>query len=294
MRIIIYFIECKYMAWYSKYLAVFEKNDTLISPTIQDEIQRKLQGFICESPLVSVVIIAHNEDKHLWGCLWSLADNICDFPVEIIGIDNLSTDRTGEIFRESGIRHFTEEQKGPGHARQCGLNHARGKYYICIDADTLYPPRYIQTLTRQLSKKGIAGAYALWSFIPSQQYTRTSLFFYETLRDIHLRIQSVQRPELCVRGMVFGFNTEYGRKIGFRTDIIRGEDGSLALGLKTFGKLKRIGSRKARAITCTSTLSADGTLIDSLKARLKKHTKGIISYFTPKSVYKDEDSNLLK
>ena len=41
-----------------------------------------------------------------------------------------------------------------------------------------------------------------------------------------------------VRGMVFAFQTDTAHKVGFRTDIIRGEDGSLALGLKKYGKIK--------------------------------------------------------
>lgn len=94
--------------------------------------------------------------------------------------------------------------------------------------------------------------------------------------------------------MVFGFNTAYGRQIGFRTDIIRGEDGSLALELKQLGKLKFITARKARAITSTSTLSADGSLLQSLKVRLKKHLKSFTGYFISKNEYKDEDSNLLE
>ena len=36
--------------------------------------------------------------------------------------------------------------------------------------------------------------------------------------------------------MAFSFNTEIGRRFGFRTDIIRGEDGSLALAMKPYGK----------------------------------------------------------
>lgn len=281
------------MKWYQKYLTVFEKNLTEIPQSVQQEISNKLQNFISDNPLVSVVVIAHNEEKRLWGCLWSLADNLCDFPVEIIGVDNLSDDHTAAIFRQSGVRFFEEPKKGPGHARQCGLDQAKGKYYICIDADTLYPPRYIQTLVRQLERKGVAGVYALWSFLPGEKYSRRKLWVYETLRDLHLKIQSFRRPELSVRGMVFGFNTGYAKQIGFRTDIIRGEDGSMALGLKKYGKLKFINSRKARAITSTGTLSADGSLLQSLKVRIQKHLKSFTGYFVSKNEYKDEDSNLL-
>jgi len=114
------------------------------------------------------------------------------------------------------------------------------------------------------------------------------------LRDLHLRIQSIQRPELCVRGMTFGFNTELGRKFGFRTDIIRGEDGSLALAMKPYGKLVFIHSGKARVMTGYGTLNNDGSLFNSFKTRLVKAFKGAGSMFTRKNEYKDEDNNLIK
>ena len=51
-----------------------------------------------------------------------------------------------------------------------GLNHARGKYHLCIDADTLYPPQYISTMIKVLQDKEVAGAYALWSFLPNEHH----------------------------------------------------------------------------------------------------------------------------
>ena len=129
-----------------------------------------------------------------------------------------------------------------------------------------------------------------------EQHSKAGLFFYELLRDIYLKFQSFKRPELCVRGMVFGFNTEMGRKIGFRTDIIRGEDGSLALALKQYGKLVFITNRKARALTSNGTLNADGSFFKSFFKRLIKATKSLKAIFKKASVtdYKDEDSNLIK
>lgn len=118
--------------------------------------------------------------------------------------------------------------------------------------------------------------------------------FYEKLRDVYFNIQHLRRPELNVRGMVFAFQTDTAHKVGFRTDIIRGEDGSLALGLKKYGKIKFVRSRKARAVTGYGTISADGSLFNSFWKRTVKGINNFTSLFHYKEKYEDEDSNLIK
>lgn len=282
------------MAWYKKYLSVYEHPfENAPARTIQ-EIKDKLQ--VCQSgtPQVSVVLIAHNEASRVLACLWSLSENKCCYPMEIIGVNNNSTDHTEKVFQAVGLTYFNESQKGPGHARSCGQAHSRGKYCICIDCDTMYPPRYIETMVKALEKPGTVAAYSLWSYIPDKEHPWLGIKLYEFMRDTHLLIQSFKRPELCVRGMVFAYHLEQGRQVGYRTDIIRGEDGSLALGLKPYGKLRFIRKRKARAVTGYGTLSADGSFFNSFKKRLFKYLKGMGSYFTTKTEYKDEDSNMIK
>lgn len=283
------------MKWYRKYLPVYEKPYQETAGRIIDEIKEKINRINrTETPLVSVVAIAHNEEKHLTGCLWSICDNITEFPFELLVVDNGSTDGTAALLSRLGVRRVEEIRKGPGFARQRGLDEARGKYHLCIDADTLYPPRYIQTLTSRLMKKNTAAVFGLWSFIPDDKHSRTGLFFYESLRDIHLKIQYVKRPELCVRGMSFGFPTLTARKYGFRTDIIRGEDGSLALNLKKDGKLEFLTGRKVRVYTGNGTLNAEGSLFENFKNRVLKALKLSKFLYTKQDVYHDDDSNLIK
>ena len=95
--------------------------------------------------------------------------------------------------------------------------------------------------------------------------------------------------------MVFAYKTEYGRKVGYRVELKRGEDGSMALGLKKYGKIKLITSRKARAVTASNTLNADGSLFNSFKVRVLKGLKNINFFFTRQTMpSKDEESNLIK
>lgn len=282
------------MSWYSKYISVFEKPLIDIPENIILEIKDKLYSMNSGNPLVSVIAIAHNEETRILSCLWSLCENICSFPIEIIVINNNSTDGTTDVLNRLGVTWYNETQKGPGYARQCGLDHAKGKYHICIDSDTMYPPHYIQTMVEQLQKPNVSCVFSLWSFVPDKEHSKVGLFIYETLRDIYLKIQSIKRPELCVRGMVLAFNTEMAREYGFRTDIIRGEDGSLAYALKQKGKLIFLFNRKARAITANNTLNIDGSFLKSFIKRLFLAIKKSSSLLTKKDNYKDEDSNLIK
>ena len=107
-------------------------------------------------------------------------------------------------------------------------------------------------------------------------------------------MQSFKRPELSVRGLVFAYRTDYACQIGIRTDIRRGEDGSLALGLKKYGKIAFVRKRKARAVTGYGTISADGSLLNSFKTRIVKALKEMGGLFYKKEVYEDKDNNLIK
>jgi len=70
-------------------------------------------------------------------------------------VDNESKDRTAEIYEACGVPYFTETQHSCGFARLCGLNHARGKYHINIDSDTMYPAKYVETMVDALEKPGV-------------------------------------------------------------------------------------------------------------------------------------------
>lgn len=283
------------MSWYTKYLKYFEKPYDSVPEATIEEVRRNFKRFeTTEPPMASIAIAARNEETRLFSCLWSLSESICSYPIEFIGVDNVSTDRTAEIYDAVGVKHYTEEQKSCGYARRCGLQHSRGKYFFGIDSDTIYPPRYIETMIKELEKPGVVAVSAMYNFIPDKNHSRLGLKIYQTIRDMNSRMLSVKRPELCVRGAVFAYRAEYGKEIGYRVELIRGEDGAMAMGLKKYGKISFILKRKIRAITATNTISNDGSLFNTFKVRVVRHLKDAAMYFTRKSHYKDEESNLIE
>lgn len=282
------------MKWYSKFMDVYGKSPEDISPALFEQISGNMAKLQSDAPLVTVAVIAHNEEKRLAACLWSLSEQKCDFPIEIVGVDNNSSDRTAEVYAKCGISSLPETRQSPGWARTKGLENARGKYTVTIDSDTIYPPLYVQTLTGQLMKKGVVAVGSFWSYYPDKDHSRFSLALYESVRDIYLWLLHFNRPELAVRGMVFGHDTELARKVGIRTDIIRGEDGSLALGLKQFGKIKFVHSRKARPVTGYGTMGKDGSIFSRFIQVARMRLKGIFMIFTKKDRYEDNPDNLIE
>lgn len=283
------------MSWYKKYNEIYNKSIDEIPEEVFQKVQNSLSKIQSKEPLVTIAIIAYNEEKNLTSCLWSLSEMKCDFPIELIGINNASSDKTEDVFKKLKLPYYNEDKKGCGFARQCGLNHSKGKYHITIDSDTIYPKNYAQLMINALEKKEeIVGVYSTWNYIPDENHSKFGIKIYTSLRNLYLRVLSISRPELCVRTMTFAFKTDLALKYGMNTKIRRGSDGALAIDLKNEGKLFFLHNRKAVPVTGYGTLNQDGSLLKSFMVRALKALKRGKKTFTKQKVYKDQDSNLIK
>ena len=89
-------------------------------------------------PSLSVVIPAYNEAGYLEATLIHAkrAAEVYQGPVEIIVVDNNSTDGTADIARAQGVQVVFEPQNQIARARNAGAAEARGDYLVFVDADT--------------------------------------------------------------------------------------------------------------------------------------------------------------
>ena len=92
-----------------------------------------------ENPIISVIIPAYNTEKYLARCLDSLIFSSCK-NIEIIVINDGSTDNSGEICNEYAIRDkriqvIHQKSSGAATARNAGLKIATGKYIGFVDSD---------------------------------------------------------------------------------------------------------------------------------------------------------------
>ena len=281
------------MAWYDKYLSIYGKPFSEVPQEIIDGTRERLAAMQSDNPLVSIVVIAYNEECRLTSCLWSLSEMCSDYPLELFGVNNNSKDRTEDVFKSLGLPYYNELRQSPGFARQCGLNYAKGKYYFCIDADTCYPPNYVNLMMNKLRQEDVACVSSFWSFFPDLNHSKIGLHIYELMRDMFLYVQHFNRPELCVRGMVFAFKIEYARQVKIRTDIRRGEDGSLALSLKKFGRIAFLYDCKARPVTGYGTIG-NQSIWKSFIDHAMIQGKGFTRIFHKTDHYEDTEDNLVK
>ncbi len=282
------------MKWSKKYLEIYEKPYSNIRNEVFDLVESNLKMFNNENPIATVAIISHNDEKRLLSCIWSLSDSKTKYPIEIIGINNASTDNTEKIYKRVNLKYYYESRKGFGFARQCGLDNAKGKYYICIDSDTIYPNKYIEKVIDEFEKeKSVVGVSVQYSIIYKTCQERIFYFFYEIIRNIFNRLVRVNRPERVVRGLAFSHNTEIGKKIGYKLNIKRGSDGSMAFNLKKFGEIKFVRNRKISPIS-RSSIFGDSNKFSSLFLKIYDEIKHIKRYFVKLKELKDEESNLMK
>ena len=279
--------------WYEKYLSIYGKSLDEIPDSVLDEIKENISKKQSDNPIASVVVIAYNEEKRLPACLWSLSELQTKYPIEILGVNNNSKDKTEEVYRRLALPYYNEVRQSPGYARQCGLDHSKGKYHFCIDADTFYPCKYVDLMMTKLIRLEVSCVSSFWSFFPDENHSPIGLSLFELIRDMFLYVQHFKRPELCVRGMVFAFKADYARKVKIRTDIRRGEDGSLALSLKPYGKIAFLYNRKARPVTGYGTIGSQ-SLWQSFVQHVKIQGKGLSRIFFKKDHYEDQEDNLVK
>lgn len=103
---------------------------------------------------MSIILPAYNEEL-------GVVETIKDIPlkkikehfiVEIIVIDNNSSDQTAKAARKLGALVIKEKQQGYGYAYKAGFKKSRGDFLICMDSDGTYPGKDIIKISKLLDK----------------------------------------------------------------------------------------------------------------------------------------------
>ncbi len=246
------------------------------SPRLES-IRKGLDRYRCAEPELSILLPLRNDAASLLLTLESLSRQELSCAAEIIVVDNNSSDGSAALAARCGLSIFHERRAGLSYTRQTALERARGRYVLCTDAETLYPPGWAAKMQEILKENPeISCIYGSYRFIPESSYPYWKLSIYRFLSD---PIQSFRaaRNEFS---NIMGFNMGFRRLDALRAGGFPGEEemdrrarretefGRLALRLSRFGRLHYTDELETRAWTSARTLQADGGLLRAAIRRL--------------------------
>ncbi len=108
---------------------------------------------------VSIIIPVYNEQRDIEACLSSLlAQNYSD--LEIIVVDDGSTDKTIKLAKKYPVKLFKQSHLGAGPARNLGASHATGQILVFVDADMTFSSSFIKNLIAPIVQKKAIGTFS--------------------------------------------------------------------------------------------------------------------------------------
>jgi glycosyltransferase involved in cell wall biosynthesis len=87
---------------------------------------------------VSIIIPVYNAEKTLRKCILSLLNSEFNRKLEIIVVDDGSTDNSMATISDLDVRRFSQENKGAATARNHGARNAKSNIIIFVDSDVIF------------------------------------------------------------------------------------------------------------------------------------------------------------
>lgn len=133
-----------------------------------------------DRPLVSVVIVSWNAKKYVHNCLESLLRTCRDSNLEVILVDNGSTDGTPEMVGECFpsvrlVRH--DVNLGFSKANNVGIRHSHGDYICLVNSDVTFVENCIQPMVTFLWQHPSVGIMGPKMLTPDQRTSRSTMRF---------------------------------------------------------------------------------------------------------------------
>ena len=125
---------------------------------------------------LSFVVPAYNEETYLPACLESILAQTGELgdQVEIIVVNNASTDRTREVaLKYPGVRVVDEPRKGLTYARQAGFTASKGELIANVDSDSRLTPGWVDTVLTTFAEEpklvALSGPFVYYDLSPRQR-----------------------------------------------------------------------------------------------------------------------------
>lgn len=136
--------------------------------------------------LVSIIIPTYNYGHYIADAIES-ALNQTYSNIEVLIVDDGSTDNTRNIVKGYPVKYFYQEHEGPAVALNNGIKKSCGEFFIRLDADDKIFPEFVSKTIKQMKKPDVGfvcvgskiwneeiGIEDIW--IPHKIYTKYALF----------------------------------------------------------------------------------------------------------------------
>src|ERR1017187_2428998 len=194
---------------------------------------------------LSFVVPAYNEEAYLPACLDSILAQTGELgdAVEIIVVNNASTDRTREVaLGYPGVRVVDESRKGLTFARQAGFAASSGELIANVDSDSRLTPGWVEKVLKNFAGDAkmvaLSGPFIYYDLSPQQLVSVR--IFYAAAYLVYALNRWVLRAGSMVQGGNFVLRRDALEKIGgFDTTIsFYGEDTDIARRMHQVGSVK--------------------------------------------------------
>ena len=205
---------------------------------------------------ISVIIPALNEEKNIGECLKALRAQKTHLEFDIVVSDGGSKDGTREIAEKYADKVVITKKRGIWVGRNTGAKAANGKAYAFIDADSIVPKNYLDSVFPILEDESISGLSTAFRFDDRS----AKLKLVEDICNEYLLLKGS-----FGKGELLGFNAVVSKKTfwkagGFPNAPL--EDGALAIKLRKMGRLVFLPEPKV--VTSARRLEKQGILKSTL------------------------------
>ena len=111
---------------------------------------------LTNNPLVSIIITSYNYGRYLADAIESSLNQTYS-NIEIIIVDDGSTDNTKKIAEQFPVKYVFEKNQGVAVAKNYGINLSKGEFFICLDGDDKLSPKYVEKTINQILKRSSTG-----------------------------------------------------------------------------------------------------------------------------------------
>ena len=171
-----------------------------------------------DKPRFSIIVPVYNRIDEVKDLLGSLENQtLKNFEVVIVEDGStLPCRETVETTKGVDVRYFFKENEGRSIARNHGMEHARGDYFVFFDSDCVIPENYFEVLSRELDTKPVdcfGGPDAAHeSFTSTQKAINFAMTSFLTTGGI--RGGKVSMEKFVPRTFNMGFSREVYNKVG--------------------------------------------------------------------------------